>query len=264
MFTEQQTERYSRHILLKIFGPRGQARLMTAKVLVIGAGGLGSPALEYLAAAGIGTIGIADHDKVESSNLQRQILYPENAIGSSKTAAACKALKKLNSEVKIIIHNKKIDTSNIFEIIRNYDFILDGTDRLSTKFLINDACIIGKKPFSHAGVVEFGGQIMTIIPGKSACLRCVLGEPATNEKQPSCAQAGVLNAVAGVIGTLQALEAIKFIADSGALLRDAVLFFDGAAMEFRKIKVARDPNCPVCGKDRRGRYSLPFFGGKLK
>ena len=249
MFTEKQTERYSRHIILNEFGPRGQSRLLKSKVLVVGAGGLGSPALLYLAAAGIGTIGIADFDSVEVSNLQRQVIHSEADIGSRKTDSACRAIKRLNSDIDVILHHEEINFSNARRIMSAYDFVVDGTDRLSTKFLLNDACVLCKKPFSHAGAVEFGGQIMTVIPGKTACLRCVLPTSLPSDHQTVCSESGVLNAMVGVLGTLQALEAIKFIAQTGILLANAIMFFDGRSMNFKKVSINKNPACPICGNN---------------
>jgi len=247
MLTKHQIERYGRQILLNGIGPQGQSRLLKAKVLVIGAGGLGSPALMYLAAAGVGTVGIADFDAVELSNLHRQILYTECEIGKKKTDSAYRTLKDLNSEIKIVVHDEEVSRSNAQSILGDYDFIIHATDRLSTKFFLNDACVFSGKPFSHAGVVEFGGQILTVIPHESACLRCILRNPSEEDEQPVGVKAGILGPVAGVLGTFQALEAIKFITQTGDLLTDTILFFDGKSMEFKKIKIKRNISCPVCG-----------------
>lgn len=173
MFTEEQLHRYSRHIILKGFGPRAQRKLLDSSVLVIGAGGLGSPALLYLAAAGAGKIGVADYDAVEISNLQRQILYSQQDLNIPKATAAAARISKLNSDIQIVQHSERIQENNILDIIKGYDFVIDGTDSPRMKLLINDACVIAGKPFSHAGALEFAGQIMTIVPYKSACLRCV-------------------------------------------------------------------------------------------
>jgi molybdopterin-synthase adenylyltransferase len=247
-FTEHQTERYLRQIILNEFGPQGQSRLLKARILVIGAGGLGSPALMYLAAAGIGTIGIADFDRVELSNLHRQIVHTEADIGGKKTDSVYRALKKINSETTVICHDEEISFSNATKILGDYDFIIHATDKLSTKIFLNDACVLSNKPFSHAGVVEFGGQILTVIPHISACLRCIFGKSSPDEKERSCAEDGILGPIAGVLGTLQALEAIKFITDTGKLLTDTIMFFDGKTMEFRKIKTKKNIICPVCGE----------------
>ncbi len=247
MPTEHQAQRYARQIMLDGFGLQGQSRLLKAKVLVVGAGGLGSPALLYLAAAGIGTVGIADFDTVELSNLHRQIIHAEPEIGKKKTESAYRALKELNSEIRIVVHDEEIKPRNAPLILGDYDFIIHATDQLSSKFFLNDACVSANKPFTHAGVVECGGQIMTVIPRDSACLRCVLGNPPQEENQPVGIKAGILGPVAGVMGTFQALEAIKFITETGDLLTDTVLFFNGNSMDFRKIKVKRNISCRVCG-----------------
>jgi molybdopterin-synthase adenylyltransferase len=240
--------RYSRQMMVEGFGPEAQERLYKAKVLAIGAGGLGSPALMYLAAAGVGTIGIADYDSVEPSNLHRQILYAEEDIGQKKTESARRALEKRNRNVRVVVHDDKISQSNAPSIVGNYDFIIHATDLLSGKFILNDICVVNNKPFSHAGVSEFGGQILSVIPHASACLRCIFGSPDPETLDPA-AQAGILGPVAGVIGTLQAMEAIKFIVKTGNLLTDTVLFFDGRLMEFRKTKISRNSKCPVCGNN---------------
>lgn len=245
MFTEDQLHRYSRHIILKGFGPRAQKKLLDSSVLVIGAGGLGSPALCYLAAAGTGKIGIADYDTVEISNLQRQILYSQKDLNTPKVEASAFRLSEMNSDVQIYQHPERIQQSNILDIIKDYDFVIDGTDSQKMKFLINDACVLANKPYSHAGAIEFAGQIMTIIPHRSSCLRCVFN--LTEDESLSCAQAGVIGAVVGVVGTLQALEAIKYLTGVGVLLTDTLLSFQGDTTRFHKFNVQRDPHCAVCG-----------------
>jgi molybdopterin-synthase adenylyltransferase len=245
MFTEEQLQRYSRHIILKGFGPRAQRKLLDSSVLVIGAGGLGSPALLYLAAAGAGKIGIADYDAVEISNLQRQILYSQHDLNIPKTTAAAARISELNSDTQIIEHNELIQINNIIDIIKDYDFVIDGTDSKRMKLLINDACIIAGKSFSHAGALEFAGQLMTIVPHKSACLRCVF--ETLGDDSLSCAQAGIIGAVVGVVGTLQALEAIKYLTGVGELLTDSFLSFQGDITRFHKLQVKRNPLCVICG-----------------
>lgn len=247
MFTDEQLHRYSRHIILKGFGPHSQRKLLDSSVLAIGAGGLGPPALLYLAAAGVGRIGIADFDVVDISNLQRQILYSQQDLNMQKSTAASSRLSKLNSDIRIIQHDKRIQASNILEIIKDYDFIIDGTDSLKMKLLINDACVIGGKPFSHAGVLEFSGQIMTIIPHQSTCLRCVFETPC--DEALTCAQAGVIGALVGVLGTLQALEAIKYLTGIGKLLTDSFLSFQGDIGRFHKLHVKRNEHCALCGAE---------------
>lgn len=245
MFTDDQLHRYSRHIILKGFGPRAQKKLLASSVLVIGAGGLGSPALLYLAAAGTGKIGIADYDTVEISNLQRQILYSQKDLNTLKAEASVFRLSEMNSDVQIYQHTERIDQSNILDIIKGYDFIIDGTDSQKMKFLINDACVLANKPFSHAGAIEFSGQIMTIVPHKSSCLRCIFS--ASENESLSCSQSGIIGAVVGVLGTLQALEAIKYLSGVGELLTDSFLSFQGDMARFHKFSVKRNPHCEICG-----------------
>ena len=249
VLSNNQIERYSRNILLKEVGIKGQEKLLSSKVLVIGAGGLGSPAIMYLATAGIGTIGIADKDNVKLSNLNRQIIHDTNDIGIPKIESAKNTINELNPDIKVNIHNGLISSKNISEIISEYDFIIDATDNFETKFLINDACVNTKKPFSHAGVVGFQGQLMTYIPNKSCCYRCIFKELPPKDCVPTCSQAGILGAVAGIIGTLQATEAVKYILNIGESLAGYLLTYNGLTSEFRKIKLPREnKTCPVCNK----------------
>ena len=245
--SNEQLERYSRNILFKQIGIKGQEKLLSSKVLVIGAGGLGSPAIMYLATAGIGTIGIADKDTVELSNLNRQIIHNTDKIGKNKTESAKDTITKLNPNISVNIHNGFISEQNINNLISNYDFIIDATDNFETKFLINDACVTSKKPFCHAGVVGMQGQLMTYVPDKSCCYRCIFKEPPSTDCVPSCSQEGILGAVAGIIGTLQATEAIKYILGIGELLTGYLLTYNGLTCEFRKVKLpAPDKNCICC------------------
>ena len=200
-FTNEQIERYSRHIILKEVGAKGQKKLLNAKVLIIGAGGLGAPAAMYLAAAGIGTIGIADADEVDLSNLQRQIIHQTKDVGKPKVESARETMEAMNPDVKVITYHGFITSENILDIIKDYDFIIDGTDNFPAKFLINDACVMAKKPFSHAGIIRFQGQLMTYVPDKSPCYRCVFKEPPPKDAVPTCKQAGVIGAMGGVIGS---------------------------------------------------------------
>lgn len=244
----EQLERYSRNILLKEIGIKGQEKLLSSKVLVIGAGGLGSPCAMYLAEAGVGTIGIADKDVVELTNLNRQIIHTADKVGKNKTESAKDTINKLNPDINVNVHEGLITKDNISDIISEYDFIIDATDNFETKFLINDFCVLNKKPFSHAGVVGLQGQLMTYVPG-SCCYRCVFKEPPPKDCVPACSQAGILGAVAGVIGTLQAIEAIKYLLSIGKLLTGYLLTYDALTCEFRKIKLPeRDKDCPVCNK----------------
>ena len=243
-FTEEQLERFSRQMMLREIGPAGQEKLAGSRVLIVGAGGLGSPAAMYLAAAGVAHIGVADGDRVELSNLQRQIMHGTVDLGMPKTESARRTLTGINPGTEVREYGF-IDGGNIGGIISEYDFVLDCTDSAETKFLINDACVRGGKPFVYAGIRRFGGQLMTVIPHVTPCLRCVFGEPPL--KPPD---RGVVGAVAGVIGSLQALEAIKYITGAGELLAGRLLVFDGLAMGFRTVSLPpRGDGCPVCSTD---------------
>ncbi len=248
-FTNEQLERYSRHIILKEVGVKGQKKLLNAKVLIIGAGGLGAPAAMYLAAAGVGTIGIADADEVDLSNLQRQIIHTTPDVSKPKVQSAKETMEAINPDVKVVPYHTFVDSENILDMIRDYDFIIDGTDNFPAKFLINDACVMAKKPFSHAGIIRFQGQLMTYVPGKGPCYRCVFRDPPPKDAVPTCKQAGVIGAMGGVIGSLQAMEAVKYIIGRGELLTGYLLTYDAMTMTFRKIKLPENTeNCPVCGK----------------
>ena len=242
-FTNEQLERYSRHIILKEVGAKGQKKLSQAKVLIIGAGGLGAPAALYLAAAGVGTIGIVDADEVDLSNLQRQVIHATADIGKPKVQSA-----KVNPDVTVNTYHTFVTSENVLDLIKDYDFILDGTDNFPAKFLINDACVMAKKPFSHAGIIRFKGQLMTYVPGQGPCYRCVFKNPPPKDAVPTCKQAGVIGAMGGVIGSLQAMEAVKYIVGAGELLTGYLLTFDALKMEWHKIKLPSDThNCAVCG-----------------
>jgi molybdopterin-synthase adenylyltransferase len=243
--TKEQIIRYSRQLLLPEIGKEGQEKLLIGRVLVIGAGGLGSPALYYLAAAGIGTLGIADKDTVELSNLNRQIIHFTDDLKKDKAASAAEKVTKLNPDVRIHTYGL-LDRESLADVIRDYDIVIDGTDTFDAKFGVNDICVKARKPFVHAGVIQTKGQVLTWVPG-SACYRCVFKTPPEEGAIPSCEEAGVLGATAGVIGTIQAAEAIKFILGKGELLTNRLLTFDAMDMEFRTISVVRDPVCPVCG-----------------
>ena len=247
-FSDEQLERYSRHIILKEIGVKGQRRFFNSKVLVIGAGGLGSPAIMYLAAAGIGTIGIADVDKVDLTNLQRQIIHTSGDLGRDKVVSAKETINKLNPDVNVVTYNTYVNSKNILELIKDYDFIIDATDNFSAKFLINDACVMAKKPFSHAGVVGLKGQAMTYVPDKGPCYRCIFDAPPKSGEVPTCKEAGILGAICGVIGSIQATEAVKYLLGNGELLVGFLLPYDGLTMEFRKIKLPKQvPDCQICG-----------------
>lgn len=261
-FTHAQLERYSRNILLSEIGPRGQRKLLDAKVLVIGAGGLGAPAMMYLATAGVGTIGIADADIVDVSNLQRQIIHRIGGIGRPKVHSAEETIRAINPDVKIVCHYEYVTAENVTDLVSRYDFVIDATDNFPAKFLVNDACVIAGKPFCHAGVLRFSGQAMTWTPGSNAphrppCYRCVFREPPPEGAVPETAQAGVIGAIAGVIGAVEALEAIKCILGAGELLTGRMLVVNGLTMEARTITLPparRD--CPVCGE--RPTITKPF------
>ena len=246
--TDEQLERYSRPIILKGFGVKGQKRLMAGSVLVVGAGGLGSPAALYLAAAGVGRVGIVDSDAVELSNLQRQIAHTTPNVGSRKVASAAAAMRAINPDVEVVEHDLWLDASNAMDVITPYDFVIEGVDNFPTKFLVNDACVLAGKPFSHGGILRFQGQIMTYVPGQGPCYRCAFKEPPPEGAAPSCSQAGVIGAVAGAIGSLQALEAVKYLAGVGKLATGKIMTYDAFFGDFDEIQLpAREPNCAVCG-----------------
>ncbi len=246
--TDEQLERYSRHIILKEVGAKGQKKLLNAKVLIIGAGGLGAPAAMYLAAAGVGTIGIADADEVDLSNLQRQIIHGTADVGKAKVKSAQETIAQMNPDVTVNTYRTFVSADNIRDLIKDYDFIIDGTDNFPAKFLINDACVMEKKPFSHAGIIRFKGQLMTYVPGEGPCYRCVFKNPPPKDAVPTCKQAGVIGAMGGVIGSLQAMEAIKYIIGKGELLTGYLLTYDALTMEFHKVKLPKDTHkCAVCG-----------------
>jgi molybdopterin-synthase adenylyltransferase len=249
VLTEEENERYNRQLILKDIGIEGQEKLKEAKVLVIGSGGLGSPILHYLGAAGVGTLGVADGDVVELSNLQRQVIHFTSDLNRPKVESAKEKIQKINPHVTVNVHNGMVTAENIEALIKKYDFVLDGTDNFAAKFLINDACVLTKTPFSHAGILQCVGQTMTVLPFESACYRCVFSEPPPLGTVPLPNEAGVLGSVAGTIGTLQATEAVKFVIGKGKLLTNRLLYFDGLEMEFRTIALSRSKDCPVCGDD---------------
>jgi len=247
-FSEDQIYRYSRHIILKEVGGEGQKKFLESKILVIGAGGLGSPVLTYLAAAGIGTLGIVDSDVVDLSNLQRQIIHFTPDVNVPKVESAKNKIEQINPDVKVVTYNTRLTSNNIADIIRDYDFIIDGTDNFPTKFLVNDACVMLKKPYSHAGILRFNGQTFTYTPG-NMCYRCIFKEPPPKGVVPTCSEAGILGAVAGVIGTIQAVEALKYILNKGELLTNKLLTFNALTTQFREIKLKKNENCAVCGNN---------------
>lgn len=246
-WNDEQQERYSRHIILKDVGIEGQEKISQSKVLVIGAGGLGSPALLYLAAAGVGTLGIADGDTLDLSNLQRQVIHFTKDIDKPKVLSAKEKINALNPDVDVILHQEMLTAANIIDIIQRYDFVIDGTDNFPTKFLVNDACVLAGVPYSHGGILRFDGQTFTIKPGESACYRCLFLKPPPANAVPTCSQAGVIGVLAGILGTLQANEAIKYILGNGELLTDRLLTFDALNTKFREVKIKKNPKCGVCG-----------------
>lgn len=247
-FTPEQATRYSRHFLLPEVGETGQAKLLDAKVLLIGAGGLGSPSAYYLAAAGVGTLGIVDNDVVDLSNLQRQILHANDRIGMAKTESAKRTLQALNPDVRVITYQEKLTSQNIMRIIQDYDIVVDGCDNFPTRYLVNDACVMTQKPNVHGSIFQFEGQASVFYPGKGPCYRCLYPEPPPADMAPSCQEAGVLGVLPGLIGVLQALETIKLILGKGNPLIGRLLCFNTLTMEITSLSVKADPACPVCGE----------------
>ena len=245
--TTEQIERYSRQILVPDFGGKGQIRLRQGRILIIGAGGLGSPSAFYLAAAGAGSLGLVDADNVELSNLQRQILHATPDLGKAKVESGKETLTGLNPDVEVITYPIRLDSDNVDGLFSEYQFIIDGSDSFETKFLVNDAAVRLKKAYSHAGIVRWQGQTMTVVPGKSACYRCLFKEPPPPAEILNCQQSGILGAVAGTIGSIQATEAIKYlIGFEEGLLTDRLLTYDARAMKFHQVNVTKDRECKAC------------------
>ena len=246
-FTKEQIARYSRQLILPEVGVQGQERLRDASVLIVGAGGLGCPSALYLAAAGVGTVGLIDQEAVALSNLHRQVLHTTDAVGRPKTHSAKARLAALNPEVSVVAIQERLTPGNARRLLQPYDLVLDGSDNFPTRYLVNDACVLLGKPLVHGGVVHFGGQVMTVLPGRSACVRCVFPEPPQPGAIPSCQEAGVLGTAAGLLGSLMAHEALKVLLDLGEPLVDRLLVFEGKASRFRDVRVRRNPGCAVCG-----------------
>ncbi len=245
---EAQRDRYSRHLLLPEVGEAGQAKLLSSKVLLLGAGGLGSPAALYLAAAGVGTLGLVDGDVVDASNLQRQILHATSRVGMPKVDSAEKTLTDLNPDVKIIKYQERLLSSNVDRIFAGYDVIVDGCDNFPTRYLVNDASVFMKKPVVHGSIFRFEGQVTTFMPGTGhPCYRCLYPEPPPPHLAPSCQEAGVLGILPGVVGVIQATEAIKLLLGKGEPLAGRLLTYDSLRMKFRELRLRRDKECPVCG-----------------
>jgi len=247
--SEAQSKRYSRHLLIPEVGEQGQFKLLDSRVLLIGAGGLGSPAAYYLAAAGVGTIGIIDSDVVEESNLQRQILHNTKRVGQYKAESARETIEALNPDVKVITYIERLDETNVARIIADYDVILDGTDNFPTRYLLNDAALLANKPVVHGSVFRFEGQLTVFKPNDGPCYRCLYPEPPPPELAPSCAEAGVLGVLPGIIGMLQATETIKLLLDIGDPLVGRLMTYDALAGEFSELRLFRDPECPACGEN---------------
>jgi len=247
-FTDEQIERYSRHIILPEVGGSGQQKMLKAKVLLLGAGGLGSPAAYYLAAAGIGNLGIVDFDQVDLSNLQRQIIHSTERIGMLKTESAKKTIQALNPDVNVTLYNEKMDSSNIMSLIKDYDYVVDGSDNFPTRYLVNDACVMKNKTLIHGSIYRFEGQVTVFKPGDGPCYRCLYPEPPPPGMVPNCQEGGVLGVLAGVIGNLQVVEVLKLILGIGKPLIGKLLIYDALNTEFRNLRLRRDANCPICGE----------------
>lgn len=249
VLSPEQRSRYHRHILLPEVGEAGQQKLLESKVLLLGAGGLGSPAALYLAAAGVGTLGIVDMDVVDASNLQRQILHNVDRIGERKVDSAKKTLTQLNPDVDVVTYDVRLGADNVLDIVDGYDVIVDGADNFPVRYLLNDASLVKRIPVVHGSIFRFEGQVTVFDPYNGPCYRCLLPEPPPPELAPSCAEAGVLGVLPGIVGSIQALEAIKLILDLGDPLRGRLLAYDALEQSFRTFKVRRDPKCPACGED---------------
>lgn len=248
MLTSDDLARYSRHLTLREIGAAGQEKLKAARVLVIGAGGLGSPSALYLAASGVGTLGVVDNDRIDVSNLQRQVLYDSASVGRPKAEVARQRLLALNPQIELVAHQVELRAANVREIFAGYDLVLDGTDRFTTRYLSNDACVILRKPLVSAAIHRFEGQALTYVPGLGPCYRCLFPEPPADGLVPNCAEAGVLGVLPGVMGTIQATEAIKLIVGAGEPLIGRLLTYDALAMRFEEFRFKRRGDCAVCGE----------------
>ena len=257
--TVDEVRRYSRHLIIPDVAMAGQQRLMNAKVLCVGAGGLGSPALMYLAAAGVGTLGIVEFDTVDESNLQRQIIHGQSDIGKSKAQSAKAKIAEINPYVNVITHEVRLDNSNVMEIFSQYDIIVDGTDNFATRYLVNDACVLLKKPYVWGSIYRFDGQASVFWAEYGPCYRCLYPEPPPPGMVPSCAEGGVLGVLCATIGSIQTTEAIKVLTGVGDPMIGSLIIYDALEMSFRKIKVRKDPNCPLCSENPTQTELLPDY-----
>jgi sulfur-carrier protein adenylyltransferase/sulfurtransferase len=246
--TDAQRSRYSRHILLPEVGEAGQLKLLESKVLLIGAGGLGSPAALYLAAAGVGTIGLVDDDVVDASNLQRQVIHTTDRVGTPKGASARATIEALNPDVDVVVHQLRVNRDNVLDVIDGYDVIVDGADNFPTRYLLNDAALMTRTPLVHASILRFEGHASVFLPYEGPCYRCLFPEPPPPDLAPSCGEAGVLGVLCGVMGTIQATEAIKVLLGIGDTLAGRLLVYDALGMTFTELRLRRDPACPACGE----------------
>jgi molybdopterin/thiamine biosynthesis adenylyltransferase len=244
----EQLDRYSRHIIMDDVGPEGQKDLLDSRVLVIGAGGLGAPIIQYLAAAGVGTLGIADDDEVELSNLQRQVIHGNDDVGRPKVTSAKEFVTRLNPDIDVETHETRVNSQNVDDLIGDYDFIVDGSDNFQTRYLVNDACTLADVPFSHGAIFRFEGQV-TSFPQEedSPCYRCLFPEAPPDGMIPDCATAGVLGVLPGTVGGIQATETVKYLLGKGKLLDGRMIFYDALDMSFDEVTIQKNPDCPVCG-----------------
>ncbi len=246
--TPEEVRRYSRHLIIPDVGMTGQKRLKNARVLIIGAGGLGSPALLYLAAAGVGTLGVIDFDEVDESNLQRQVIHGQSDIGKPKAVSAREAVAETNPLVEVVVHNERLDNDNVLEIFSGYDLIVDGTDNFATRYMVNDACVLLGKPYVWGSIYRFDGQAAVFWAEHGPCYRCLYPEPPPPGMVPSCAEGGVLGVLCASIGAIQVTEAIKLITGIGEPLLGGLMIYDALAMEYRRLSVRKDPDCAICGE----------------
>ncbi|MBN1134099.1 MAG: molybdopterin-synthase adenylyltransferase MoeB [Methanosarcinaceae archaeon] len=247
---DEQRRRYARHIVLPDIGEDGQIKLLGSSVLCIGAGGLGSPVIQYLAAAGVGTLGIADDDIVDFSNLQRQVIHAGN-LDLLKVESAAEFVRKLNTDVTVKTYEDRITPDNIMDIITDYDMVVDASDNFATRYLMNDACVLAGKPLAHGSIFQFEGQVMTILPHEGPCYRCLFEKAPPPEMTRTCQEAGVIGVLPGVIGVIQATEVIKYLIGIGELLAGRMIYYDALKMTFDEISIKKNPNCPLCGEDPR-------------